>query len=65
MDKRKEKSFIRINIIICIITMLLISIVTYFMKDMEWWQGMLCLFAILICSTVSNSLNMVFHFRKK
>lgn len=65
MDKRKEKSFIRMNTIICLITMLIIGIVNYLMKDMEWWQVMISLFAIVICSSVVNSLNIVFHMRKK
>ena len=64
MDKRKEKSFIRMNTIICIIT-IIIGIVSYLMKDMEWWQVMISLFAIVICSAVVNSLNIVFHMRKK
>lgn len=65
MNKKQEKSFIRANIIICVITIIIIQIVCYLMKDMEWWQTILALFLILICSTIINSLNMVYHLKKK
>lgn len=65
MNKRQEKSFIKTNIIICIITMILIWLVCYLMKDMEWWQSTITIFIILIGSTVLNSLNIVFHIKNK
>jgi hypothetical protein len=65
MDKRTEKSFMRINSIILISTMLMIGVVTYLIKDMEWWQTMICLFIILVCSFICNLCNFIFHVRKK
>lgn len=65
MNKKQEKSFIRTNIIIYAITMIIVWIVCYLMKDMELWQLMIALFIILICSAVINCLNMVFHIKKK
>lgn len=65
MNKRQEKSFIITNIIISAITLIIIWIVCYLMKDMEWWQTMLALFSILICSMVTNTFNIVFHLKSK
>lgn len=65
MNKKQEKSFIRTNIIIYAITMIIVWIVCYLMKDMALWQLMIALFIILICSAVINCLNMVFHIKKK
>lgn len=65
MNPKQEKSFIRTNIIINIITIINIIAVSYFMKDMEWWKVMMCLFTIIICSSVLNSFNIVHHLRKK
>lgn len=65
MNKKQMKSFIIIEIIIYIITTIAIFLICYLMKDMEWWQLMITLFTILICSTVISSLNMVFHIKKK
>lgn len=64
MSKKTRKSFIITNIIIYGITMILVWLVCYLMKDMELWQLMIALFIILICSTVINSLNLVFHLKR-
>ncbi len=65
MNKKQEKSFIKASIIICAITMILIWVVCYLMKNMEWWLLMIAIFIILIFSAVINSLNMVFHIKNK
>lgn len=67
MDKRKEKSFIRTNAIICIITMLTIGVVSYLslMREMKWWQLMIYLLAIIVCSFAFNVLNLILHTRKR
>ena len=65
MSKKQEKSFIITNIIINIVAMILIFLVDYFMKDMEFWKLILCLLLIIICSGIINSFNIVYHLRKK
>ena len=65
MDKKVEKSFIIMNIIINIVTAIIILIVSYIMKNMEWWQLMLSLFVVMICSGIINAFNIVYHLRKK
>lgn len=65
MNKKEEKSLMIINIIITIFTIIIINVVSYLMKDMEWWKLVLSLIAIIICSGILNSLNIVYHLRKK
>lgn len=65
MDKKSKKSFTRVNIIICIITLIVIGAASWFMKDMEWWKFTIILFIIMICSMIASAYNFVFHIRKK
>lgn len=65
MNKKQEKSFIRTNIIIYVITMIIMWTVCYLMKDMELWQTLIALLTIFTCSTIINALNLVFHIKKK
>ena len=64
MSKKQEKSLIITNIIITIFTIIIIYVVGYLMKDMEWWKLVLSLLAIIICSGILNSLNIVYHLKK-
>jgi len=64
MNKKEERSLIITNVIITIFTIIIIYVVSYFMKDMEWWKLVLSLLAIIICSGILNSLNIVYHLRK-
>lgn len=64
MSKKQEKSLIITNVIITIFTIIIIYVVSYLMKDMEWWKLVLSLLAIIICSGILNSLNIAYHLRK-
>jgi CDP-diglyceride synthetase len=65
MKKNQEKSIMIINVIICVIAIISMCIVSYLMRNMEWWKFIIALFIILICVFLGNTFNIVYHIKKK